>query len=127
MLSAMQAIAKITTSEADVMVSPSASNMEGSTSRAIAAASSGIGRRFHMLAASLEPRDALAEQAARPEQQHEQHQEIDRGGGGGRIADPDHDAFDETDQKRCRHHAPERSEPADHHHDESRRDDLLAH
>src|SRR5215470_5490272 len=114
MLSAMQAIAKITTSEADVMVSPSASNTEGSTSRVIAATSNGMGRRFHMLAASLEPRDPFAEQAARPEQQHEQHQEVDSGRRGGGIADADHDAFDKTNQKRRRHHAPERSEPADH-------------
>src|SRR4030088_2279449 len=98
MFSAMQASANTTTSVAEVMVRPSASSTGGSTSRANAATSNGIGRRFHITAVSLEPRDAFAEQAARPEQQHQKHQQIDRSGRGRGIADADHDAFDEANQ-----------------------------
>ena len=46
----MQASAKMTTSVADVMVSPSASSSGGSTRSATAAISSGMGRRFIMAA-----------------------------------------------------------------------------
>src|SRR5712671_1904796 len=98
MFKAMQATAKITTSVAEVMVRPSASRTGGNTNSPSAAINSGIGGRFDIASASLEPRDAFAEQAARPEQQHQQHQEINRGGRGRGIADADHDAFDETDQ-----------------------------
>src|SRR5207253_1978678 len=100
------------------MVRPSASNTGGSTISPNAASSSGIGGRFSISGASLEPHDALAEQAARPEQQHQQHQEIDRGGGSRGIPDADHDALDEADQQRCGNDAPERSETADHHDNE---------
>src|ERR1700732_4751692 len=106
MLRAMQAVAKITTSVADVMVRPSASSMAGSTSSPNPAISNGRGRRFDIFRASLEPRDAFAEQAARPEQQDKQHQQIDRRGGGRGITDADHDAFDEADQKGGGNHAP---------------------
>src|SRR6267142_6843541 len=103
MFSAMQASANTTTSVADVMVRPSASSTGGSTSSPNAAISSGMGKRFH-ITASLEPRDALAEQAARPEQQHQKHQQIDRRGRGRGIADADHHAFHEADQQRSRDH-----------------------
>src|SRR5438034_11353828 len=96
MFSAIQANAKVTTSVAEVMVRPSASSTGGRTKRPSAAISSGMGRRFNICRASLEPRDAFAEQAARPEQQHQKHQEIDRRGRGCGITDADHDAFDET-------------------------------
>src|SRR6266704_2170636 len=115
------------TSVAEVMVSPSASSTGGSRKSPNAAISSGIGGRFNISGASLEPHDAFAEQAARPEQQHQQHQKIDRRGRGRGIADADHDAFDKADQQRRGNDAPERSETADHHDDESGRDDLLAH
>src|SRR6267378_3433931 len=98
MFNAMQASAKVTTSVAEVMVRPSASSTGGNTRSPSADISSGIGRRFHISSASLEPHDALAEQAARPEQQHQQHQEIDRRGRGRGIADADHDALDEANQ-----------------------------
>src|SRR6478672_1112061 len=98
MFRAMQAMAKITTSVAEVMVRPSASSTGGSAISPSAAINSGIGGRFDIASASLEPRDAFAEQATRPEQQHQQHQKVDRSGRGRGIADADHDAFDETDQ-----------------------------
>ena len=44
----MQAIAKITTSDADVMVRPSDSSTGGSTSSARPAITSGMGTRFDM-------------------------------------------------------------------------------
>src|SRR2546421_13018630 len=100
MFNAMHAMAYTTTSVAEVMVRPSASSTGGSTISPSAAINSGIGRRFSICRASLEPGDAFAEQAAWPEQQHEQHQQIDRCGGGRGIADADHDAFDEADQER---------------------------
>src|SRR5712675_3463835 len=124
MFKAMQATAKITTSVAEVMVRPSASSAGGKTRSPSAAINSGVGRRFDISSASLEPHDAFAEQAARPEQQHKQHQQIDRRGRGRGIADADHDSFDEANQKGRGTDPPERSEPADHHHDEGRRDDL---
>src|SRR6266852_8623017 len=127
MFKAMQATAKITTSVAEVMVRPSASSTGGNTKSPSAAISNGIGRRFDISSASLEPHDAFAEQAARPEQQYQQHQKIDRRGRGRGIADADHDAFDEPDQQRRSNDAPERSETADHHDDEGGRYDLLAH
>src|SRR5260370_9936927 len=123
----MQATAKIRTSVAEDMVRPSASSTGGKTRSPSAAINSGIGRRFDISSASLEPRDAFAEQAARPEQQHQQHQKIDRRGRGRRIADADHDAFDEPDQQRRSHDAPERSETAAYHAAERGRNDLLAH
>src|SRR6266849_3485255 len=86
------------TSVAEVMVRPSPSSTGGSSKSPSAAISNGIGGRFNISSASLEPHDALAEQAARPEQQHQQHQKIDRRGGSRGIADADHDAFDEADQ-----------------------------
>src|SRR5258706_10478212 len=98
MFKAMQATAKITTSVAEVMVRPSASSTGGSAIRPSAAISSGIGGRFNISSASLEPHDAFAEQAARTEQQHQQHQEIDRPRRGRRIADADHDPFYEARQ-----------------------------
>jgi len=45
----MQASANTTTSVAEVMVSPSASNIGGSTSSASAATSNAMGKRFAML------------------------------------------------------------------------------
>src|ERR1700694_6295785 len=99
MLSAMQAIAKITSSVSDVMVRPSASSTGGNTRSPRAAISKGMGGRFHIGRASLEPGDALAEQAARPEQQDKQHQQIDRGGRGRGIADADPDPFEHTTQQ----------------------------
>src|ERR1700720_4553505 len=113
MFSAMQAIAYVTTSVAEVMVRPSASSTGGNSKSPSAAISNGIGGRLDISGASLEPHDGFAEQAARPEQQHQQHQKIDRGGRGRRIADPDHDAFDEAYQQRRGNDAPERSETAD--------------
>src|SRR5260370_17409789 len=98
MFKAMQATAKITTSVAEVMVRPSASSTGGKTRSPSAAINSGIGRRFDISSASLEPRDAFAEQAARPEQQYQQHQKIDRRGQGRGIAHADHDAFDKPAQ-----------------------------
>src|SRR3954452_305096 len=109
------------------MVSPSASSSGGNTSNPNAAISSGTGTRFVISGASFETHDALAEQTARPEQQHQKHQEIDRGGGGRRITDADHHALDEADQQRRDYHAPERPKPANHHDDERRRDDFLPH
>src|ERR1700680_750789 len=99
----------MTTSVADVMVRPSASSTGGSTISPSAAISSGIGGRFTIAAASLEPHDAFAKQAARAEQQHQQHQKVDRRRGGRGIADADHDAFDQPDQQRRGNDAPERS------------------
>src|SRR6476620_3439007 len=98
MLSAMQASAYVTTSVAEVIVRPSASSTGGSTRSPREAINNGTGRRFNISSGSLEPRDAFAEQAAWPEQQYQQHQQIDRRGGGRGIADSDHYAFDETDQ-----------------------------
>src|SRR4030081_1480201 len=108
------------------MVRPSASSTGGSTITPSAVISSGIGRRFTILSASLEPHDALAEQATGPEQQYQQHQEIDCRGRSRGIADADHEAFDEANQQRRGNDAPERSEAANHHDDEGGGDDLLA-
>src|SRR6266478_9022760 len=127
MFSAMQASAYVTTSVAEVMVRPSASSTGGSTRSPRAAINSEIGRRFNISSGSLEPRDAFAEQTPWPEQQYQQHQQIDRSGGGRGIADSDHYTFDETDQQCCGNHAPKRSEAPNHHDHEGRRDDLLAH
>src|SRR3981189_647557 len=109
------------------MVRPSASSTGGSTISPSAVISSGIGRRFTILSASFEPHDALAEQATGPEQQYQQHQEIDRRGRSRRIADADHEAFDEANQQRRGNDPPERSEAANHHDDEGGCADILAH
>ena len=55
-----------------------------------------------MARSSLEPCDAFAEQAARPDEKNNQHQKINRRRGRRRIADADHDAFDDTNKKRGR-------------------------
>jgi hypothetical protein len=62
----------------------------GSTNIPRAAINGGIGRRF-TYQRLLEPRNALAEQAARPEQPPAASK-IDRCGRGHGIADADHDA-----------------------------------
>src|SRR3954462_13509418 len=81
MLSAMHAMAKISTSLADVMASPRPPNAKGSRTRAAAA----IARSRWRGTALLEAGDALAQQPARGHQQHEQHEEVDGGLGVLRI------------------------------------------
>src|SRR6185436_3982571 len=76
MLSAMHAIAKITASLADVMPSPSAPSTKGSSTSATAAKTKSRWRGTGRL---LEAHDALAQQPAWPHQEHEQHQQVDRG------------------------------------------------
>src|SRR5262249_27315379 len=55
---------------------------------------------FASLLRSLETGDAFAEQAAWPEQQDEQHQQIDRGGRCRGIAGADHAALADAHQQR---------------------------
>src|SRR4030095_4665993 len=89
MLRAMQAIAKITTSVALVIVRPPARSANGSTAHASAAMTTGERSSFTCglrtaLAPLLETLYPFAEEPARPEQQHEQHQQIHRRFGGRR-------------------------------------------
>ena len=44
-----------------------------------------------------------------------------------RKAESDDEAFDEANKQSCDDNAPERAKPADHHHNEGRRNDFLAH
>src|SRR5258708_12027389 len=81
MLSAMHATAKITTSVALVSVRPPASSANGSTTIAAAAITTGE-RAYFILFEALDP---LAEEAARPHQKHQHHQQIHRGFRGGGI------------------------------------------
>src|ERR1700704_6405305 len=95
-LSAMQATAKMTTSVALVSVSPPASSTNGSAAHPSTAMTTGeckalIPRPPHAFGPygfaaprSFEAQDAFAEEAARPEEQHEHHQQVHRRLGGRR-------------------------------------------
>src|SRR5262245_35374861 len=125
-LSAMQAMAKTTTSVAEVTPRPIEVRANGSTISAIAAMIRsricGIGSN-----ALFESLDAFAEQPARPHEQDDKHQQIDRGLGVLRIAGGGHEAFGETDDHGRHHDAPERTEATDDDDHEGRGDDLRAH
>ena len=75
----------------------------------------------------LQPLEALAQEAARPDQKDEEHQEVHRGrsamGGKNWTVRPRHHADDDRGQ----HHAPEAAEPADDDDHEGGGDDLAAH
>src|SRR6187549_67748 len=125
MFSAMQAMAKITTSVAVVSVSPTSGSTTGSTARDASATANGqyFSRDRIRL---LELLDAFAEQAARPEHENQHHQQVHRGFARGRLEIDCQPAYN-ADQQRGRDHAPERAEPADDHHHEGRGEDLLSH
>src|SRR5262245_27008836 len=108
MLSAMQAMAKMTTSVAEVTARPMRSSPNGSM--ASTAAAMIRGKRSPSIARSLEPLNAFAEQPARPEQQDQHHQQIDGSGGKRRVAEGDDHPLDQADQQCGDDHAPERSE-----------------
>src|SRR5215831_13950422 len=122
MLSAMQAIAMMTTSVALVSVSPPASNANGSTTSAIAAMTTGCSAPTTL----LEPEYPFAEQAARTEQEHEHHQQIHRRFRRGWKEVHGQSAHDADDDGRA-DDTPERSQSADHDDDERRRQDLGTH
>src|SRR5260370_22852561 len=103
MFKAMQATAKITTSVAEVMVRPSASSTGGNSKSPSAAISNGNGGRFGIPSASLQPHDALAEHAPRPEHQPQQQQKIDRRRRRRGIAHSDPDARHDDEQHRPPH------------------------
>src|SRR5262245_47725715 len=124
MLSAMQAIANTTTSVAEVTPSPIEVSANGSITSTAAAMRSW---RACGMAASLEPQDALAEQATRADQQDEQHEEINGRLRELRIAERDHQALHHADDEGSDDDTPERPESADHHHDKGRSYDLVAH
>ena len=77
--------------------------------------------------ASLEPLDALAEQAARAHQQDQQHQEIHGRLGKLWVAEGHHQSLHQADDHGGNDHTPEGAKPADHHHDEGSRNDFIAH
>src|SRR5437868_13218161 len=106
MLRPMQAMAKTTTSIAVRSGRPATSSANGSTaSEATATARGQDSVRMEDSSCLLEFLDALAEQPARAYQQHQRHQQIDRGFAGRRIEE-DRDAADDADQHRSRDHAP---------------------
>src|SRR3712207_3039697 len=118
----MQAMAKITTSGAEVRVRPAPSNSGGASTRPSATASSGR-RMSRRMVSGLQPLEAFAQEATRADQEDEEHQEVDRGLLGRRIeldGEPAHHADDDGGQ----HHTPEAAEAADHHDDEGSRDHL---
>src|SRR5687768_17426552 len=114
MLSAMHAIAKITTSVAEVIPSPMPRSAKGRATSARAAIKRCERSRFIGL---LEALNAFAEEAARAHEQHDEHHRVDDGGRELREAGGDREPLDEADEQRRHHDAAERAQAADHDHD----------
>src|SRR5262249_19645871 len=77
--------------------------------------------------ASLKSWDALAEKTTRADQQHQQHEQIHGCLGELRETEADHQTLDQSNDEGSHDYAPERPKSTDHHHNECRGYDVVAH
>src|SRR5215475_2559296 len=119
----MQAMANTTTSIAERSGSPARSSAKGSSASASAATTSGV---CSWRIGLLELLDALAEQAARAQQQHQRHQQV-HGGFAPRRIEVDGDAAHHADQQGGGDDTPERAQSADDYDDEGGGEDFRPH